>query len=104
MLDAVGNHFDGQPLSVADGLFAGLAVGHHAREFQRFGDPAPIVFPVQFDGNVHIAIVQQAVVLGFRERREMLRAGSRLWAHAGAELPGKAAHCWCHGCVPAIGR
>src|ERR1022692_2530518 len=51
---AVRNHFYGQPLCVADGLFAGCAVGHHAREFQRFGYPATIVFAVQFDGKVHI--------------------------------------------------
>jgi hypothetical protein len=36
-----------------------LAVGHHAREFQGFGDPAPIVLAVQLDGKVHIVIVQQ---------------------------------------------
>ena len=66
MFDPVRNYFDGQSLGIADGFFAGFAVGHDAREFQRFGDPAPIVFPVQFDGKVHIVIVQQAVALGAR--------------------------------------
>jgi hypothetical protein len=60
MFDPVGNYFDGQSLGIADGFFAGFALGHHAREFQRFGDPAPIVFAVQFDGKVHIVTVQQA--------------------------------------------
>ena len=63
VLDPVRNYFDGQSLGVADGFFAGFAVGHDAREFQRFGDPAPIVLPVQFDGEVHIVIVRQAVAL-----------------------------------------
>jgi hypothetical protein len=67
MFDPVGNYFDGQSLGVADGFFAGFAVRHHAREFQRFGDPAPIVFAVQLDGKVHIVMVQQAVVSRVRQ-------------------------------------
>ena len=59
VLDPIRNHLDGQPLGVADGLFAGFAVGHHAGEFRRFGDPATIVFAVQFDGKVHTVILQQ---------------------------------------------
>ena len=50
MFDPVGNYFDGQSLGIADGFFTSFAVGHDAREFQRFGDPAPIVFAVQLDG------------------------------------------------------
>ena len=63
MLDSVRIHFDGQSLGVADGLFAGFAVGHHARELQRFGNPAAIVLAVQLDGKVHIVILSQAVGL-----------------------------------------
>src|ERR1022692_3146912 len=36
-----------------------FAVGHHARKFQRFGDPASIVLAVQLDGKVHTAIPPQ---------------------------------------------
>ena len=63
MFYPVSNYFDGQSLGIADGFFAGFAVGHDAREFQRFGDPAPIVFAVQLDGKVHIVILQQDTVL-----------------------------------------
>ena len=72
VLDPVRNYLDGQSLGVADGIFAGFAVSHHAREFQRFGNPAPIVLTVQFDGKVHIVIVQQAVVLGARLKNRRL--------------------------------
>jgi hypothetical protein len=58
MLDSVRIHFDGQSLGVADGLFAGFAVGHHAWELQRFGNPAAIVLAVQFDGEVHVVILR----------------------------------------------
>ena len=64
MFYPVSNYFDGQSFGIAGGFFAGFAVGHDAREFQRFGDPAPIVFAVQLDGKVHIVIVQQAVLPG----------------------------------------
>ena len=64
VLDPIRNYLGDQSLGVADSFFAGFAVGHDAREFQRFGDPAPIVFAVQFDGEVHVVIVQQVVVPG----------------------------------------
>jgi len=60
VLDPIGDHLDGQPLGVADGFLARLPVGHHAGEFQRLGNPAAVIFPVDVNGKVHHSIVSPA--------------------------------------------
>src|SRR5579883_1286615 len=54
VLDPICNHLDGQPLGVADGILARLPVGHYSGEFQRLGNPAAVIFPVDLNGKVHL--------------------------------------------------
>jgi hypothetical protein len=60
MLDPIGDHFDGESLRVADGSLAPVPVTHNARQFQSLGNPAAVIFPVEFDGKVHRFIVRLA--------------------------------------------
>jgi len=57
VLDAVGDYFDGQFLGIADGFFARGTVRHDTRQFQSFRDPATIIFPIDFYGEVHNGII-----------------------------------------------
>lgn len=79
--DPIGNHLDGQSLRVADGLLARLSIRHNARKFQRFSNPAAVVFPVDLYGKVHCYIVRRAVLLKCRvslpSRPPRLRSPSR---------------------------
>ena len=44
MSHSIGDDFNGQLLGIADGFLSGLPIGHHTREFEDFGNPAPVVF------------------------------------------------------------
>lgn len=57
VFDPISDHFDGEPFGAADGLPARLPVGHDAGQFQRLGNPAAVIFPVEFNGDVHSPIV-----------------------------------------------
>jgi hypothetical protein len=57
MLDPVGNHFDGEPFRIADRLFARRPVRHDPGQFQRLGNPAPVIFPIDLYGKVYPYIV-----------------------------------------------
>lgn len=59
MLNPIRDHFDSKLFGVADGLFARLSVSHNAREFERFGDPPAVVFPIDLDRQMHVLIVRQ---------------------------------------------
>ncbi len=61
MSDAVGDDLDGQTFGIADGLIASLAIAKNARQFQGFGDPASIRFPVQLYGQLHIFMLAPEV-------------------------------------------
>ena len=63
MLDAVGDYFDGKLPGVADSLLARLPVGHYAGEFQSLGYPTAVIFPVEFNGEVHPFIVRRKSLL-----------------------------------------
>jgi hypothetical protein len=43
------DHFDCQPLGIADRRLTASAIGHHAREFERLGNPPAIFLAVEFD-------------------------------------------------------
>lgn len=53
VLDSVGDYFDGQFLGIADGFFARGTVRHDTGQFQSFRDPATIIFPIDFYGEIH---------------------------------------------------
>ena len=55
--DAVSNDLDSEALSVADRLVPSLAVTHHARKFESFGDPAAIFLAVQVNRQIHFFII-----------------------------------------------
>lgn len=55
--NAVRNHLNRQPFSIADCLIARLPIAHHTRQFEGFGDPATVVFTIQFNGQFHCSII-----------------------------------------------
>jgi hypothetical protein len=48
--DPVGDHLNGQFLSVADGFLTGGSVRHHARQLKSFSDPPAVDFAVESNG------------------------------------------------------
>lgn len=77
MLYPVGNHFDGEPFRIADRLFARRPVRHDPGQFQRLGNPAPVIFPIDLYGKVHPYIVSQSQYQTFASNRKTQRNGSR---------------------------
>ena len=57
MRNAIRKNLNRKPLSVADRFFPSLAVAHHAGQLERFGNPAPVVFPLQLDGQIHLFMI-----------------------------------------------
>lgn len=57
MCNPISNHFNREPLSVADGLIASESVAHDARQFQGLSDPATIVLMIQFDRDFHAIMI-----------------------------------------------
>jgi hypothetical protein len=57
VLNSIGDYLDGKPLGVADSLLPRLPVSHYAGEFQRLRYPATVVFPVDFNREMHPFIV-----------------------------------------------
>ena len=49
VLDAIGDHINGEPFGVADGFFPCDAIGHHPGQFQQLSNPASIDFPVDLN-------------------------------------------------------
>lgn len=54
---AVGNDLDSEALGVADRLVTGLSVAHHARQFDSFGDPTPVVLAIEFNRELHTFMI-----------------------------------------------
>ena len=57
MGDAVGNYLNREALRIADRLVPSLAVAHHARKLESFGDPAAIFLAIQIDRQLHFFII-----------------------------------------------
>jgi hypothetical protein len=53
MLQALGKHAEGKRLDASDGLVAVLTVGHHAGQGGHLGQPATVVFPLDFNRERH---------------------------------------------------
>lgn len=53
MLEAIGQHAERESLGVGNRLIARGAIGQDALEVGDLGDPAAILFAVDFDGEVH---------------------------------------------------
>jgi hypothetical protein len=49
MVKAIGDHTQGKGLNSRDGLFASLPVYHDPGKIGYLGDPAPVVFTLDFD-------------------------------------------------------
>ena len=49
MVEAIGDHTQGKGLNSRDGLFAGLPVYHDPGKLGHLGDPASVVFTLDFD-------------------------------------------------------
>ncbi len=57
MCNPISNHFNREPLSVADGLIASESVAHDAWQFQGLSDPATIFLKIQFDRDFHATMI-----------------------------------------------
>ena len=87
MRNPVGNDLDCcEPFSVADGLITRLPVANDAGQFQGFGDPATVVFTIQFNGQFHSSIIAPGGRL--RSRGSEIGSGSPV-AYSGAEVSPK---------------
>lgn len=64
MGDAVGDHFDGEPLHCGDGSVTCSAVGHHSRSAWNLGDPTSAVLTIELDGQL-----QGIIIAGCGDRR-----------------------------------
>jgi hypothetical protein len=53
MLQALGNHAEGQRLDAGDGLIPVLTIGHDARQRGYLGEPAAVVFALNFNRERH---------------------------------------------------
>ena len=53
MFETIGEHAQGERLGLLDGLPPCRAVGKNAGKLSDFGDPATVVFPVDFDFEFH---------------------------------------------------
>ena len=51
--NAIGDHFDGQFLRISDRFLSGSPICHDTRQFEGLRNPAAVVFPVKFNGEVH---------------------------------------------------
>jgi hypothetical protein len=58
MGNSVSNYVDRQPLGIRDRFFNCRAVAHHSRKFQRFSDPAPVDFALDFDRYLQVSILR----------------------------------------------
>lgn len=54
VLDPIRDHFNRQPLSIADSLFARSAIRHDSRQLQRFGNPTPVVLAIDLNPDLHV--------------------------------------------------
>ena len=61
MGDAIRDDFNGEALRIADGLLACGSVTHHSRYFEDFGDPAVVIFALEFDGKCHYPVIPRCV-------------------------------------------
>jgi len=55
--NTVGNDFNSEALSIADGFVPALAVTDHTWEFERLHYPAAIFLPVEVDRQIHLFII-----------------------------------------------
>jgi len=53
MLEALGNDAEGERLDASNRLVSVLTVGHDARQRRHFGQPAAIVFSLDFNRERH---------------------------------------------------
>ena len=53
MLQALSNHAEGKRLDTSDGLIPVLSIGHDAGQGRDLGQPAAIVFPLNFNRERH---------------------------------------------------
>lgn len=51
MLQAFGDHAQGEGLNLSDGFASVGAAAEHARQCRHFGQPAAIVFPFELNAN-----------------------------------------------------
>lgn len=55
VLEAIGQNSEGEGLGVGNRLVARGAVGENALEIGDLGDPAAIVFAIEFEGEMHVS-------------------------------------------------
>ena len=85
--NAVGNDFDSEALSVADRLITRLPVRHHARKFQRIGDPAAVFLPLQVNRQLHPLIILLCYRVSFGQQPHWSCARTVIARILGAALP-----------------
>ena len=57
MLETFGNHAQGERLYPSDCFVTILTVGHNARQRRHLGEPAAVVFALDFDREGHVGNV-----------------------------------------------
>lgn len=60
MSNPVGDYVDCESLGIADCLFPGKPVTHHAGQFEGLGDPAAVVLAIQVNRQIHFSIIRLA--------------------------------------------
>lgn len=57
MRDAIRDDVNGEAFRIADGVLARGSVAHHSRQFEGLGNPAAVVFALEFDGDSHYPMI-----------------------------------------------
>lgn len=61
MLKAIGNNTQAKRLNFRNRFLLSVAVSKRARDFEHFGDPAPVVFLFSFNGEFRGALLSARV-------------------------------------------
>ncbi len=61
MRDPILNSFNRQTFHVSHCLVTSFAVTHNTREFQDFGDPPTVVFPIQVNREIHASMISKSL-------------------------------------------
>lgn len=93
MCNPISNHFNREPLSVADGLIASESVAHDARQFQGLSDPATIFLMIQFDRDFHATMIP--LTMPMCSRLALLDSGNEFGIELVFALPGESACARC---------